>query len=133
MNRSPFQLALAGLGSMFLTLSCGGGGGGAASSTTPPPTAGGPPANTIWVGSGGLMFTPNNLTVTAGTTVTWEWKSSGHSVDSGAPCTADGVYSSGGTQSQGHTMTHIFATAGTYNYFCDPHCGSGMTGIVTVN
>src|SRR5260370_30519333 len=28
--------------------------------------------------------------------------------------------------------THVFSSAGTFNYFCRPHCADGMTGTVIV-
>jgi plastocyanin len=78
------------------------------------------------------IFTPNTLTVAAGTTVTWSWQTSGHTVDSGTSCTPDGGFSSGGVQAAGFTMTHQFTTAGTYQYYCTTHCGLGMTGTIIV-
>jgi len=112
---------------------CGGGGGGSSYAGGPPP----PPPNTITVGPNGVyasqnIFTPDPLTVSAGTTVTWTWATSGHTVDSGTSCTADGGFSSGGAQAAGFTMTHKFTTAGTYHYYCTTHCGLGMTGTVIV-
>jgi plastocyanin len=29
--------------------------------------------------------------------------------------------------------THKFAAAGTFDYFCAPHCGVGMVGTVIVH
>ena len=124
-----------------LLLSCGGSG------SSPPSSGGGtppPPANTFYVGgtSGSgtygdpttalLTFTPATLTIAAGTTVTWVWESSGHSLDSGPGCTVDNQFSSGGIQSVGYTMTHTFSTPGTYPFFCGVHCGSNMKGTITV-
>jgi plastocyanin len=113
---------------------CGGGGGGGSYSAPPPPP---PPANTVMVGSTGAymdqnIFSPVTLTVSAGTTVTWSWATSGHTVDSGTSCTSDGGFSSGGVQSAGFTMTHQFMTPGTYHYYCTTHCGLGMTGTIVV-
>lgn len=126
-----------------LLLSCGGGGGGSSPSTAPPPPP--PPNNTFYVGgtSGGgggygdsgsplLTFSPASLTINAGTTVTWVWQSSGHSLDSGADCSPDSKFSSGGVQNAGFTLTHTFNTPGTYPFFCGVHCGSNMKGTITV-
>ena len=125
-----------------LLLSCGGGY--SAPSTPPPSSPSPPPPNTFYVGgtSGSgtygdpttalLTFTPATLTIAAGTTVTWAWKSSGHSLDSGPGCTVDNQFSSGGIQSVGFTMTHTFNTPGTYPFFCGVHCGSNMKGTITV-
>lgn len=125
-----------------LLLRCGGGGGGDSTTmnTTPPP----PPAGTIYVGipatgynADSSVFNPVNLTVKAGDTVTWSWRVSGHTVDSGTACTPDAAgpdhYTSNGTQNAGFTMTHVFTTAGTYHYYCTTHCSTGMTGTITVN
>ncbi len=124
-----------------LLLSCGGGGGGSSSmsSSTLLP-------NTIYVGGnnggggygdpGGPVnaFNPVALTVTRGTMVTWIWQGSGHSVESGAGCSADSQFNSNGLQSAGSTMTHTFNTPGTYAFFCTSHCNSSaMKGTVTVN
>ena len=123
-----------------LLLGCGGGGGG--DSATPSNTVPPPPTGTIYVGMGTYsgtsnIFNPANLAVKAGDTVTWKWMVDGHTVDSGTSCTPDAAgpdhYTSGGVQSAGHTMTHVFATAGTYSYYCTTHCGMAMTGTVTVN
>jgi plastocyanin len=120
-----------------LLLSCGGGGGGGGAYTTPPPPPP-PPTNTFNVGGtdGGygetLTFSPATMTVTAGSTVTWVWRGNGHSLYSGAGCSADNAFSSGGTQNTGFTLTHTFNTPGSYPFFCGVHCGSNMKGTITV-
>ncbi len=128
-----------------LLISCGGGGGGPAASSVPPPPA--PTSNTFYVGGtstgsdgyGGstntpiLAFTPATLTVAAGTTVTWVWEGSGHSLDSGTGCSPDNQFSSGGMQNTGYTMTHTFNTKGTFPFYCGVHCGANMKGTITVN
>lgn len=126
----------------LMLLSCGGGGGGSTPApTTPPPP---PPANTFYVGgrSGGdgygdpgsplLSFSPASLTIAAGTTVTWVWQSSGHSLDSGPGCSPDAKFTSAGLQNTGYTLTHTFSTPGTYPFYCGVHCGSNMKGTITV-
>ncbi|MBL0311678.1 MAG: hypothetical protein IPP78_02980 [Holophagaceae bacterium] len=127
-----------------LLLSCGGGGGGGSASTTPPPPPP-PPTNTFYVGgtSGGgggygdvgtplLSFSPANLTIAAGATVTWVWQSNGHSLESGPGCSPDAKFSSGGMKDAGFTLTHTFNTPGTYPFFCGVHCGANMKGTITV-
>lgn len=126
-----------------LLLSCGGGGGGGSTSTTPPPPPP-PPSNTFYVGghTGGdgygdpgsplLSFSPASLTVPVGTTVTWVWQGSGHSLDSGAGCSPDSKFTSGGIQNTGYTLTHTFNTPGTYPFYCGVHCGANMKGTITV-
>jgi plastocyanin len=78
-----------------------------------------------------MTFTPSNLTVTSGTTVTWDFLSGTHNVTSGTAPTADGAYTSGTPQTSG-TFTHQFNTTGTFHYFCSVH-GTMMTGTITVN
>lgn len=79
-------------------------------------------------------FTPQVLTVSPGTTVTWKW----------SPCSGDGYSAcpthnvafddgsniTSGTQNSGD-FQRAFATAGTYHYHCTIH-GSGMSGQVVV-
>jgi plastocyanin len=97
-------------------------------------------------------FRPEEITVTAGTTVTWENTSGhGHTVtayEGGIPDEAefwasgsfegeqaarDGWESNnGGVFYQGESYEHTFETVGTHQYFCIPHEDSGMRGFVRV-
>jgi plastocyanin len=97
--------------------------------------------NTVTVGpGGGTSFSPATLTVPVGTTVTFRFASGGHNVVSGDDCTADGAFCSPGdtscasapTSGSGATYTHTFTAAGTFPYFCAPHCVQGMTGTIVV-
>ena len=75
-------------------------------------------------------YNPATLTITHGTTVTWQNADSyGHSVTSsaGSPDTYDS-----GTIAAGGTFSHMFATAGTYNYYCYIHGASVMHASITV-
>jgi len=73
-----------------------------------------------------FAFSPQNLTVSVGDTVTWR-------NDDGMPHT---VTSDQGSElgspslSQGHTYQHIFNHAGSFPYHCTIH--PGMTGQITV-
>jgi len=81
------------------------------------------------------FFSSNAITITAGQTVTWTWSGSNsgsHDVVSGSSCSSDGQYSSPFHSNSG-TFTHQYTAVGTYNYFCSPHCGLGMTGSVAVS
>lgn len=89
------------------------------------------PTNTIRVGQGGFVFSPSSLTVQVGTTVTFHWSTSGHSMVLGNPCTPSGVLDSG-IQNAGFEMTYTPMTAGDVPFFCNPHCGFGMTGVIHV-
>lgn len=101
----------------------GGGGGGA--------------SETVVVGPGGnLVFEPEELTITPGTTVEWVWESDGHNIEvREQPDEADWGGTEGGPSQlydTGHTYTHTFEVEGTYDYVCTPHAQAGMVGAVEV-
>lgn len=83
---------------------------------------------------GGTRFSPKDISVTVGTTVTWVWgtNSVGHNVvpdDGTTPAT------SGGLVSAPHEYQYTFNTVGTFHYHCQAHGdvgGVGMSGTVTV-
>ena len=84
---------------------------------------------TVDVGAGdGLAFGPAAVQVDNGATVVWEWTGEGgaHNVVS-----EDDVFNSGSTQNSG-TFEHTFEEDGIYPYFCSPHKGSGMKGVIVV-
>src|SRR5579864_8150844 len=69
-------------------------------------------------------FTPNPLSVTPGTTVTWKNTDTvSHYVTSGQPSdnTTGTVFDSGNLIKPGGTYQFTFANAGTFNYFCTVH------------
>lgn len=115
-----------------LAIGCGG-----ASSASGPSTSTGnppPPANTVRVTNN--AFTPGDLTVPAGTTVTWNWDScSSDPYGTGQTCVSHSVVLDDGsvasaTLSTG-SFTHQFTTAGTYPYHCAIH-GAAMSGRIIV-
>ena len=71
-----------------------------------------------------LAFTwsPNQITVTVGTNVTWAWVGT-HDVQSDT-----NVFSSGGPATGGN-FNFTFNTPGTYPYYCTLHGGVGGTGM----
>lgn len=95
----------------------------------------------IAVGPGGFSFEPSGLTINIGDTVRWTWAAGGHTVTGGSPCTANNSFcspsntncASAGSSSNGSVYSRVFNQAGTFPYFCRPHCGLGMTDEVTVN
>jgi len=100
---------------------------GCQSETTPPATT---PAtdqaqispNTIEIKN--FSFTPSDLTVTAGTTVTWNQNdSASHTIVS------DGLFTSP-TLATGKTYSFKFEKAGEYSYYCSIH--PSMKGKITV-
>jgi plastocyanin len=129
----PNARLFASIASLFALAACGGGGGG--SPTAPPgnnPTN--PPVTSSSVTVGVQSFTPANITVTPGTTVTWNWNSCS-SDGYGGPetCVAhtvtfdDGV---GSTTKSSGTYTRQFAAGGEFPYHCTLH--ATMNGKVTV-
>lgn len=93
--------------------------------TTPPP-APEPQA----VASNIANFQLENLTVNAGTTVTWTNQDGApHTATSGTPSSPSGVWDSG-ILSQTGQYSFTFAETGTFQYFCDIH--NSMRGTVTV-
>ena len=89
-------------------------------------------------GAGQNVFSPAVTWVEEGATVIWEIASGSHSTTSYHPDT-DAVLRipeaaesfDSGTLSGG-TFEHTFETPGVYNYYCRPHRGLGMVGLVIV-
>ena len=97
----------------------------------------------------GQRFHPGNITVDVGGTVRFVNETSqAHTVtayDNRIP-TAAAYFSSGGFEDErrarrnleaglidpGESYEVTFTVPGTYNYFCIPHEGAEMTGVVTV-
>lgn len=128
--------SLAGLSAVGILAGCSG------------PTGGGN-AQTVDM-TGDLTFAPQTITVSTGTTVTWDNVSNlAHSVTAYADEIPDDAayFASGGADSEeqareaypdtgeipaGETYEHSFEVAGSYGYFCIPHESAGMTGTVEV-
>ena len=119
----------------FFALNCGsgdeGGGGYSSSSSSKADTttaSANDPA-VVEVKVSGHEFSPAEVHIKANQTVRWVWVSGTHNVLSGAACIPDGTFSSGTTASVPHTFEHKFEKAGSFPYFCDPHCSmfSGVT------
>lgn len=92
--------------------------------TTKPPPA--PVSIALTDGPARFSFSPSNVTVPAGTTVTWIWGGAAfHDV------TGPGF---GSTTKESGTYSFTFATPGTYNYTCTVHSSSQppMTGRIVV-
>jgi len=109
------------------------GGDGSDNSSDGSDDGGGGDGSTVIVGPGGdFTFDPEELTVSTGTTVTFDWDSNFHNVvPTSQPDDADW---SGETETfdKGHTYEYTFEVAGTYEYVCEPHEGSGMVGTIVV-
>ena len=84
-----------------------------------------PPAANADVTIDNFSFSPQNLTVRTGTTVTWTNRDDiPHTVVS-----TDGVFKSK-VRDTGEKFSYTFTKAGTYPYFCSVH--PKMTGTVVV-
>jgi halocyanin-like protein len=83
--------------------------------------------------SGPYAFDPPAVTVSPGTTVTFDWVSDGHNIL--VESQPDGASWSGheSLEDTGFSMQHTFETTGVYKYYCDPHLSVGMKGVVEVN
>lgn len=100
-------------------------------------TEGSGSGNTVTVGQkGNLTFEPEELTVTTGTEVTWDWDSDRHNiVVESQPKGANWEGTEGGENDlydRGHEYKFAFETPGTYEYYCAPHRSAGMVGTVVV-
>lgn len=107
---------------------------------TPTPT---PTGSTVIVkvGQSGNSFSPATTAIHVGDTVEWDFFSI-HSTTSGTcsggyygdECTAlpSGLNWDSGVRSPGDKFSQVFATAGSYRYYCSLH-GSMMTGTIQVN
>jgi plastocyanin len=119
----------------LLVAACGGTASGAANTTAASPAGGGGGATSVSIAS--YTFSPQTLTVTAGTTVTWTNNDSvphnvvsTDSASTGASTT--GTFSSGNL-TKGQTFSFTFDKAGTYYYECSIHAAmAGMHGTVVV-
>ena len=81
--------------------------------------------------NGNLVFDPDNISISAGETL--------HFVNGMLP--PHNIIVEGRADlsresllfAPGETQDVVFADAGDYNFFCGPHQGAGMTGVVHVN
>jgi len=113
---TALAVALTGCGDDSTGPSGGGGGGG-----------GGSPVMTTSVSVGNNFFSPEDILVSSGATVTWTWSPGGvvHNVTF-----ASAAVTPSGNMSSGTFQAAMPAAAGTYTYQCTIH--SGMTGSVQV-
>lgn len=84
-------------------------------------------AAAVSVGDGGDLFSPDQVDIKSGGTVTYTWAAGPHNVTFSAPPAT--VPNSGDRSSGSFQVT--FPQAGTYNYQCTIH--AGMRGTVTVH
>ena len=92
---------------------------------------------TVFVGAGGLTFTPSTITVNAGDQVVWVWSGSGHTVTSGntGSTAGDGKFRSTSSVAGEPAGTGFFwmvTGSGPVPYYCVPHF-PGMAGTININ
>ena len=81
--------------------------------------------------NGNLAFSPNEITISAGDTV--------HFINESLPPHNIIVEARPDLSREallfapGESQDVVFADAGDYNFFCGPHQGAGMTGVIHVN
>jgi plastocyanin len=97
-----------------------GDGEGPAAPAPPPPGGGGGSDTPVSIGDN---FSPRDVTISAGDSVTWTNNDS-------SPHTATGNGFDSGMLTQGQRYSHTFAQSGTYDYVCSYH--SDMSGTITV-
>lgn len=74
-------------------------------------------------------FDPSSVTISVGTTVRWiNDTSTFHTITP----SGHSEWARQEMNSSGQTFEHTFQSTGTFNYFCEPHEGIGMTGSITV-
>ncbi len=76
----------------------------------------------------GLRFSPTNIAINVGDTVTWTGVGISHTVTGNSPSEPF----CGTNAPPGGTCSVTFNTPGAFPYRCIPHAGFGMTGLVTV-
>ena len=86
---------------------------------------------TIDVGANGsFAYGPALARVSTGTTVTWEWQTSGHTVTSES---TPGDSFDSGLSNTGSTFEQTFEQAGNVLYVCEPHRSQGHRGALVVD
>jgi plastocyanin len=75
-------------------------------------------------GTLGLNYSPSELNVAVGDTVTWEGTFSSHPLSSTSVPQDAASFNKG----SGSTFSYLVHVPGNYNYECDFHTSSGMTG-----
>ncbi len=96
------------------------------------PASAGAVDQTVSIGPG-FVFSPSNVTVSPGDTVTWVWQEGPHSSTSEATSGPE-VWDSG-ILGPGANFAHTFQSAGDHPYYCVVHSfpgGTMMNGLVRV-
>jgi len=81
-------------------------------------------------------FIPDSIVVVPGDTIVWEYNSGyPHTVTSGSDCVPDGLFFDGPLDAGSPTLEWVVPDYASLDipYFCQPHCGMGMTGVISIN
>ena len=119
----------------FALNSCGSSGG-----TEPTPSGGGGGGGGAGAGVSVTVsnddYTPDQVSVARGATVTWRWDSCTGDGYGGQVCAFHSVTFDDGSPSaalqNGGSFARTFANAGTFTYYCTSHGRTAMSGSVTV-
>jgi plastocyanin len=82
----------------------------------------------------GFTFSPSTVTVAPGDTIQWVRTAGSHTVTSGSPCQASGLFNAP-LNSTNTSFTWVVPNKlanSTVGFFCSPHCSFGMTGSIVV-
>merc|ERR1711992_392295 len=88
--------------------------------------------------SGQLVFVPAKVSICKGDSVKWTNNKGGpHNVvfdedDIPSGVSQEAISMDDQLGEEGETFTMKFEVAGTYEYYCEPHRGAGMNGVLTV-
>jgi len=90
-------------------------------------------AATHIVTQSGTSFSPSNLEINEGDTVQWNWTGGSHTVTNGTAINgSEGNLFDESLNGINTVVTYTFDDTGTFPYFCRPHIGLNMRGIITV-
>jgi plastocyanin len=85
------------------------------------------------VGIVGFTYSPSSLTIHSGDTVEWTYSGSvSHNIDGLTTIYPSNPASFGNSLGTSWVYSFVFTLTGTYDYRCDLHYASGMTGQITV-
>jgi len=87
-----------------------------------------------FVSTNGFAFEPAEITVQAGDVVVWIHGGGSHTVTSGTDCFPDGRFDSplDNFNPMPFYVVPNDEPTGTIDYYCIPHCGMAMTGVINV-
>ncbi len=87
-----------------------------------------------YLSTNGFAFEPSDITVNAGDAVFWIHGGGSHTVTSGIGCVPDGRFHQ--SLDNFHPLPFYVVPSdepsGVIDYYCTPHCGSGMLGTISV-